>query len=146
MVLHSAEPVPSAVCSTRHSQTPNKQLSPHAVQQCSWIPDQHCCAWEQAVCARSMLPAHTAGWGSVGLAPATDSSWPYMVMSPCPALCAPRAGVRLLTNNALHVLHSSAVRFPTSTAVRGSEPCVPGACPQRTRPTTGKLASTCIHT
>jgi len=125
--------MPSAVCSTRRSRTPNKQRTPRAAQQCSWIPDQHCCAWEQAVCAWSMPPVHTAGWGSVRSAPATDSSWSYTVLSPCPALCAPRATVRLPTNNATHVLHSSALGFLTSMAVRGSKLCVHGACSQRTR-------------
>jgi len=61
--------------------------------------------------------------------------------------CVPHATVGLLTNNTPHILHSSAVSgFPTSTVVHGNEPCVPGACPQCTRPTMGKLASTCIHT
>ena len=47
-----------------------------------------------------------------------------MVVSPCPAECAPRAVVGFPTNNAPHVLHSSAVGFPTSTAARGSELCL----------------------
>jgi len=55
-----------------------------------------------------------------------------MVVSPCPAECAPRAVVGFPTNNAPHVLHSSAVGFPTSTAARGSEPCSPGGMPRQT--------------
>jgi len=73
MIINGAEPVPGAVCSTRRSQTPVKQRTPRAARQCSWIPDQHSCAWERAVCAGSMPPAHTAGRGSVGSALATDS-------------------------------------------------------------------------
>ena len=133
MAIYGAEPVPGAVCSTRRSLPPNKQRTPRAAQQYSWIPDQHSCAWEQAVCARSMPLAHTAGWGSVVYAPATNSSWSYTVLSPCPAPCAPRAAVRLPTNNAPHMLYSSAVGFTTNTAVHGSKLCVPGACPQRTQ-------------
>jgi len=109
--------VRGAVCSTRRSQLSDQQRAPRAAQQCSWIPNQHGCAWERAVFTGGMLPVHTAGRGSVASAPAT----------------APRATVGFPTNNAPHVLHSSAVGFPTSTAARGSEPCLPGACPRQTR-------------
>ena len=117
MVVNGAEPVRGAVCSTRRSQLSDQQRAPRAAQQCSWIPNQHGCAWERAVFTGGMLPVHTAGRGSVASAPAT----------------APRATVGFPTNNAPHVLHSSAVGFPTSTAARGSEPCLLGACPWRSR-------------
>ena len=116
-VIFRCEPVPGAVCSTRHSRISDQQRAPRAAQQCSWIPNQHGrCAWERAVFARGMPLANTAGWGSVGSAPAT----------------ALRAAVGFLTNNAPHNLHSSAVGSPTSTAARGSGQCLPGACPWQT--------------
>jgi len=105
MVVNSAEPVPGAVCSTRRSRISNQQPAPRAAQQCSWIPNQHGCAWERAVFVGGLPLVHTAGLGSVGSAPAT----------------APRAAVGFLTNNAPHALHSSAVGFPISMAARGSD-------------------------
>jgi len=73
IVVNCAEPVPSTVCSTRCSRISNQQRGPRAARQCSWIPNQHGCAWERAVFAGDMPLAPTAGWGSVGLALATDS-------------------------------------------------------------------------
>ena len=79
MVVNSAEPVPGTVCSTRRSRISDQQCAPRAALQCSWIPNQHGCGWHGCVCKRDvfaggMPPALTAGWGSLGLALATDHS------------------------------------------------------------------------
>jgi len=58
MVVNGVEPVPGAVCSTRRSRISDQQRAPRAAQQCRRIPNQHGCAWERAVFARSMLPAN----------------------------------------------------------------------------------------
>jgi len=56
MVVNCAEPVPGAVCSTRRSRISDQQRAPRAVQQRSWIPNQHGCAWERAVSSGGMAP------------------------------------------------------------------------------------------
>ena len=58
MVVNGVEPVPGAVCSTRRSRISDQQRAPRAGQQCSWIPNQHGCAWERAVFAWSMPTAN----------------------------------------------------------------------------------------
>jgi len=66
MVLNSTDTVPGAVYCTRHSLISDQQRAPRSAQQCSWIPNQYCCAWERAVFGGGMPPALTVGWGSVG--------------------------------------------------------------------------------